>query len=256
MAGMPSVPPEVLDLARSARRITVLTGAGMSAESGVPTFRDAQTGLWNQVDPEDLATPAAWERDKPFVNAWFLWRVHLMGAAQPNAGHKALARWARLPGVELRIVTQNIDDLHERAGSTVLAHLHGSLFSWRCDDCGRPAPVPHAPTEPVERIDPDPCVHCRTGAIRPGVVWFDEPLPEREFFDAARVCRDADLVLVVGTSGVVQPAASLPHLAGARGIPVVEVDPRDTEFTPFATYAWRTTAATGLPALVAALADG
>lgn len=247
------VPEAIVHLARSARRITVLTGAGMSADSGVPTFRDAQTGLWTLVDPQDLATPEAWHRDKPYVNAWFLWRVHLMAAAAPNAGHHALAAWGRRPDTDLRIVTQNIDDLHERAGSTVLAHLHGSLFAWRCDRCHRPASTPHAPADPTERIEPDACLHCAFGEIRPGVVWFNEPLPEREFTDAVQVCRDADLVLVIGTSGIVQPAASLPHLAGARGIPVIEIDPRPTEFSPFATHVWRSTAATALPALVAAL---
>ncbi len=246
------IPDGILRLARLAHRITVLTGAGMSADSGVPTFRDAQTGLWSLVDPQDLATPEAWRRDKPYVNAWFLWRVHLMSAAAPNAGHHALAAWGRRPDTDLRIVTQNIDDLHERAGSTVLAHLHGSLFAWRCDRCHQPAPTPHAPAEPIERIEPDTCPRCAFGEIRPGVVWFNEPLPEREFTDAVQVCRDADLV-VVGTSGVVQPAASLPHLAGARGIPVIEIDPRPTEFSPFATQVWRATAATALPALVAAL---
>lgn len=247
------IPDPIRTLARAARRITVLTGAGMSAESGVPTFRDAQTGLWTQVDPEDLATPAAWHRDKAYVNAWFLWRVHLVASASPHAGHRALAVWSERPSTELRVVTQNIDDLHERAGSDVLAHVHGSLFAWRCDRCEHPAPTPSAPPEPHERIEPDACPHCAGGHIRPGVVWFNEPLPEREFADAIRVCRDADLVLVVGTSGVVQPAASLPHLAGARGIPVVEIDPHPTEFSPFATHVWRATAGTALPALVAAL---
>ena len=250
-----TVPDEILALARAAQRVTVLTGAGMSQESGVPTFRDAQTGLWTHVDPEDLATPQAWHRDKPFVNAWFLWRVHLVSAAAPNPGHHALAAWAARPGTDLRIVTQNVDDLHERAGSEVLAHVHGSLFAWRCDRCDRPAPTPHAPATPQQRVEPDTCPHCAFGEIRPGVVWFDEPLPERAFGDAIRVCRDADLVLVVGTSGIVQPAASLPHLAGARGIPVVEIDPHPTEFSPFASQVWRATAATALPALVAALAQ-
>lgn len=255
MAGMPppEPPSEILALARAARRVTVLTGAGMSQESGVPTFRDAQTGLWTHVDPEELATPGAWRRDPAFVNAWFLWRVHLVRSVSPNAGHVALAAWGARPDAEVRIATQNIDDLHERAGSEVLAHLHGSLFEWWCDTCAAPAPTPAAPDHAVEHIPPDDCRHCGIGAIRPGVVWFEEPLPHRAFFDAMRVCRDADLVVVVGTSGIVQPAASLPHLALAAGIPVVEIDPRPTELSPYATHAWRATAAEALPALVAAL---
>ncbi|MBK8470693.1 MAG: NAD-dependent deacylase [Candidatus Phosphoribacter sp.] len=255
---MTGVPHDVFALARSARTVTVLTGAGMSAESGVPTFRDAQTGLWTQVAPEDLATPEGWERDKAYVNAWFLWRVHLVRSVEPNAGHYAIARWAAFPDREIRIVTQNIDDLHERAGSPVLAHVHGSLFEWRCDRCERPAPTPEPPfatTGPIDHIAPDQCIHCASGEIRPGVVWFNEPLPQDSFFKAALVCRDADLVLVVGTSGIVQPAATLPHLAMAAGVPVIELDPRPTEFSPYATHVWRTTAALGLPALVDALAD-
>jgi NAD-dependent deacetylase len=248
------VPEHLVRLLRQARRITVLTGAGMSAESGVPTFRDAQTGLWSHFDPEDLATPRAWARDKALCNAWYLWRVHLVRSVEPNAGHRALAEWARRPGIQLRIVTQNIDDLHERAGSEVLAHLHGSLFAWRCDTCHAPAPTPHAPAEPHQYIDPDRCRHCAAGDIRPGVVWFEEPLPAREFDQAIEVCRDADLVVVVGTSGIVQPAASLPHLAGANGIPIVEVDPRETFLTEAASVSLRATAGAALPGMVRAAA--
>ena len=240
-------------LARTARRVTILTGAGMSAESGVPTFRDAQTGLWEHFDPTELATPHAWARDKALCNAWYLWRVHLVRSVAPNAGHEAIARWATVPGCDVRIVTQNIDDLHERAGSTVVAHLHGSLFAWRCDICHHPAPTPHAPATPHERLAPDRCTRCAHGDIRPGVVWFEEPLPEPEFDAAIEVCREADLVVVVGTSGIVQPAATLPHLAGARGIPVIEIDPHETLFTEFATVSIRATADGALPALVDAL---
>ncbi|HRW18661.1 MAG TPA: NAD-dependent deacylase [Dermatophilaceae bacterium] len=251
-AAPPPVPPKALELARAARRITVLTGAGMSAESGVATFRDAQTGLWSHFDPAQLATEEAWFADKPFVNAWYLWRVHLVRQAAPNAGHLALAEWAALPGKEIRIVTQNIDDLHERAGSAVLAHLHGSLFAWRCDTCGASQLTPEPPTEPMERVAPADCVLCGE-AVRPGVVWFGEYLPQEPFAAAVEAVQDADLVVVVGTSGIVQPAASLPHLAGARGIPVLEIDPRETELTEAADVVWRSTAAAALPALVAAL---
>lgn len=140
---MPTPPARILDLARPARRVAVLTGAGMSAESGVPTFRDAQTGLWEHFDPADLATPEAWDRDPASVWAWYQWRVALVRRVQPNAGHRALARWGRT--VDLSIVTQNVDDLHERAGSPVLSHLHGSLFSPRCAECGTPATCPRPP---------------------------------------------------------------------------------------------------------------
>ncbi len=249
-----AVPPAVADLARGATRVTVLTGAGMSAESGIQTFRDAETGIWAQYDPMDIATVAGWHRDTALANAWYLSRIAMIRAAEPNAGHVALAQWAKRPGVRVRIVTQNVDDLHERAGGEVLSHLHGSLFAYRCDRCGAPGDIPEVPSEPVERIEPTPCERCGMGHLRPGVVWFGEELPRKAFEDAVEACKAADLVLVVGTSGIVYPAASLPYVAKDSGIPVVEIDPHATEFSPEADHVWRATAATALPALVAELA--
>lgn len=251
------VPERLRSLARRATSVCVLTGAGMSAESGIPTFRDAQVGLWERFDAMELATPAAWKADPTQVWAWYAWRASLVRSAAPNAGHKALAQWQSRDGVDLTIVTQNVDDLHERAGSEVLAHLHGSLFALRCSDdaCGRAsdAAYPEVP-EPVAHLDPPTCAEC--GApVRPGVVWFGEPLPQEEFFDAVRVAQDSDLVLVIGTSGMVQPAATLPYLAGARGTTIVEINPQETEVSETCDLVWRTTAAAALPALVAAL-DG
>ena len=255
----PEVPEQVARQARAARRVCVLTGAGMSAESGVPTFRGTRSGLWERFDPAQLATPQAWRADPPLVNAWYLWRVALVRAAQPHAGHLALAAWARRPGVDVRIVTQNVDDLHERAGSVAPTHLHGSLFAWRCDRCGAALPTPEVPTDaaggPLERIDPTPCPHC-SGHARPGVVWFGEPLPAKEFREAEETCRQADLVLVVGTSGLVYPAAGLPAIAAGAGVPVVEIDPNPTELTlPYGAgpVHWRDRAGVALPALLAAL---
>ena len=245
------VPGEVLRLCREARRVVVLTGAGMSAESGVPTFRDAQTGLWESYDPLDLATPEAFAADPAHVWAWYLWRLAGVAHVAPNAGHRALARWAE--HAEVVIVTQNVDDLHERAGSEVLAHLHGSITAYRCADCATPWQGEIAvPDHPEARIEPPRCAVCG-GAVRPGVVWFGELLPEGAFDAALDALVGADLVLSVGTSGLVQPAASLPDIASARGIPVIEVNPDDTEHSWGVTYAWRTTAATGLPALVDAV---
>ena len=254
-----TAPEAVLSLARCARRVTVLTGAGMSAESGVPTFRDAQQGLWSRFDPTELATPEAWRRDPGLVNAWYLWRVALVRRAEPHAGHLALAAWGRCPGVELSIVTQNVDDLHERAGSAVLAHLHGSLFAWRCDRCGAPAEIPPAVLgadgEPLGHVEPTRCDHC-PGRRRPGVVWFGEALPYQAFQVAQTACREADLVVVVGTSGLVHPAATLPHLATAAGIPVIEIDPRPTALGDAADHTWHATAGEALPLLVTALDAG
>ncbi len=246
----PAAPEPLVALARRARTVTVLSGAGMSAESGVPTFRDAQAGLWEEFDPMMLATPEAWRSDPPFVWAWYAWRVALVRAVQPNAGHRALAAWSR--NRELLIATQNVDDLHERAGSEVLAHLHGSLMSFRCDTCGTAYDGPlDIPAEPVERLDPPRCPR-GDGLIRPGVVWFGEVLPDGAFDAAHDACRRSDLVLVVGTSGLVYPAAALPDLARGAGVPVVEINPSETEISEGLDISWRTTAASGLPALVAA----
>lgn len=222
----------------------------MSAESGVPTFRDAQTGLWENFDAAALATPEAWEDDPATVWAWYQWRVGLVRRVQPNDGHLALARWGR--SADLRIVTQNVDDLHERAGSPVLSHLHGSLFEPRCSRCDRPVDLPEPPAEPVPRLEPPVCPVCG-GAGRPGVVWFGEMLPQQPWIAATDAVRDADLLLVVGTSGVVYPAAGLPALARDHGVPVVEINPDETDLSDRVDEVWRTTAAVGLPALVAAL---
>ncbi|MEU5843109.1 NAD-dependent deacylase [Rhodococcus sp. NPDC047139] len=245
-----NIPAPVLDLAGSARCVAVLTGAGMSAESGVPTFRDAQTGLWENFDASALATPEAWADDPATVWAWYQWRVALVRRVQPNAGHRALADWAHLARV--RIVTQNVDDLHERAGSNDVTHLHGSLFAPRCSRCERPVELPDPPETAVARLAPPQCRACG-GDGRPGVVWFGEMLPPQPWEDATEAVRDADLLLVVGTSGVVYPAAGLPSLARGQGIPIVEIDPRETALSDQVDHSWRTTAAVGLPALVGAL---
>ncbi|GAB98371.1 NAD-dependent deacetylase [Kineosphaera limosa] len=238
----------LLDRAAAARRVVVLSGAGMSAESGVPTFRQAQTGLWERFDPTMLATPDAWEADRPLVWAWYAWRLGLVRGVHPNAGHTALAAWGRKARVD--IVTQNVDDLHERAGSQVLAHLHGSLRAFRCEACAAPYDGPiEVPAEPVERLDPPRCPDCRA-AIRPGVVWFGEMLPSGAFDGAVDALLEADLVLVVGTSGLVHPAAGLPDIARGHGVPVVEVNPQETPLSAGVDLSWRITAAVGLPTLV------
>lgn len=246
------VPADVLAWWQAAQRPCVLSGAGMSAESGVPTFRDTPQSLWARFNPETLATAAAFERDPPLVWAWYQWRAHLVRQAQPNAGHVALARWARHRS-GLRIVTQNVDDLHERAGSPDVIHVHGSLFAPRCFTCGRPPPEPVAPQaedwHPQLRITPPACPHC-AGPLRPGVVWFGEALPQGPWQAALDAVATCDLLLVVGTSGLVHPAAGLPAQALARGVPVVEINPQPTPLSGQVSRVWRTTAAVGLPALV------
>ena len=237
-----------------ARRIAVLTGAGMSAESGIPTFRGARSGLWERFEPERLATPEAFEQDNALVWGWYRWRTALVELAQPHAGHLALAALEEC-GKDIAIVTQNVDDLHERAGSTEVVHLHGSLFEPRCSDCSLAHGHEPAPSviDPELRVAPPRCRQC--GApIRPGVVWFGEQLPALPWARAEQILNACDLLLVVGTSGVVMPAADLPRLVKGRGKPVMEINPVASAITPIADIHWRVSATTGLAQVLAAVA--
>lgn len=257
-AQLQAIGPEVLDLCRSASRVAVLSGAGISAESGVPTFRAPETGLWARYSPQELATPEAWEADPELVWAWYMQRARYVRQCAPNAGHRALVSWSEY--ADVTIATQNIDDLHERAGSKVLAHLHGSLFEFCCEACGRPAdrwqvgdlrldsPVDDDP----QPAPPPECLECDS-RIRPRVVWFGESLPMDAFAAAEQAMADSDLVLVVGTSGIVQPAASLPLTALGLGIPVVEINPEPTDFSAYADYTVRLPSGTALPLITAGL---
>ncbi|GAA1136291.1 NAD-dependent deacylase [Nesterenkonia lutea] len=254
------LPHEVLDLARAARHVAVFSGAGISAESGVPTFREVQRGLWEQYSAQDLATPEAFENDPALVHTWYRWRAALIQQVSPNPGHRALAQWQRrlaAGGGSLSISTQNVDDLHERAGAEVLAHLHGRITAHHCHECGAPAQItaPHddGADEPGEPEDPPVCQVCQEGLIRPSVVWFGEPLPMADFENTAEAMRSADLILVVGTSGLVQPAASLPLLGMERGTPLIEINPEPTELSDAMHHRLRGPAGEVLPALVQAL---
>lgn len=228
-------------------QVTVLSGAGISAESGVPTFRDVETGLWATVDPYEISSVDGWERHPERVWAWYLWRHYMMDAVEPNEGHRAVAAWEDFANVH--IVTQNVDNLHERAGSNNVYHLHGSLFEFRCDACGSQfeGDLPTMP-EPVEIIEPPVCP-CG-GLIRPGVVWFGEPLPNEAWQRSVLAVGGSDLVIVVGTSSVVYPAAGLPEAALAAGTPVIEVNPQRTPLSEHATVSLRETAASALPSLL------
>ena len=258
MNSLPVPPAPLVARLRSARRIVVLSGAGMSAESGIPTFRDKGTGLWADFDPQTLATPEAFRRDPETVWAWYEWRRHRVARAFPNAGHMALTALAARPHVEsLTIVTQNVDDLHERAGAEAVLHLHGSLFAPRCFDCGRAfsglveTPT-HDPEPQTTRLAPPRCATCN-GHIRPGVVWFGESLPEAVWLEALRKVEAADLLLVVGTSGLVHPAASLPEAARRQGCDVAVVNPDPSTLSDRGGMDWRIRAAVGLPALLSTL---
>ena len=218
----------------SAKRIVFFTGAGMSAESGIPTFRDALTGLWEHFDPEQLATPQGFLHDPSLVWGWYEWRRMRALQALPNAGHLAIADFAAQhrecsPDVTINVITQNVDNLHDRAGSIDVTHLHGSLFAHRCFRCASPAraeDIAETPDEPEggRRIDPPRCRRC-ADLIRPGVVWVGEALPKASFDHATALIDECDVLVVVGTSGVVQPAAGLVGDAIAMNKTVIVVDP-------------------------------
>ncbi|WP_343602169.1 NAD-dependent deacylase [Mycobacterium sp.] len=228
-------------------RVTVLSGAGISAESGVPTFRDDKNGLWARFDPYELSSIQGWLRHPERVWGWYLWRHYLVTRVRPNAGHRAVAAWQ--DHAEVSVVTQNVDDLHERAGSSPVHHLHGSLFDFRCARCDMPytGELPEMP-EPAIEVDPPVC-RCG-GLIRPDIVWFGEPLPEGPWQRAVEATEAADVLVVVGTSAVVYPAAALPELALARGTVVVEVNPEPTALSASASLSVREDASQALPTLL------
>ena len=233
------------DWLRAATHIAVLTGAGVSAESGVPTFRDAQTGLWARFRPEDLATEAAFRRDPARVWAWYAERRAKVQEVQPNAGHRALAAFAQRHPGRLTLITQTVDGLHQRAGSEGVLCLHGDLFEDRWLDMQRDCC----------RIDdacaghPPYCDRCGN-LVRPGVVWFGEPLPLTALDAAQRAVRTCQVMLVVGTSGAVYPAAGLAQRARSAGAKVVIVNPEPTELDGVAHAVLAGTSAQILPRLL------
>ncbi|MFC3607461.1 SIR2 family NAD-dependent protein deacylase [Stutzerimonas tarimensis] len=219
--------PTLVQGLRDAQHLVVFTGAGVSAESGIPTFRDALTGLWKRFDAARLATPEAFENDPALVWGWYEWRRMQVLRAAPNPAHQAIARLERrVP--RLTLVTQNVDDLHERAGSAGVIHLHGSLHAPRCFHCSSPfAGLVGCPDEPEQgrRLEPPRCGRCG-GPVRPGVVWFGEALPERALQAAFEAAASCDVLLSVGTSGVVYPAAQVPSIALQAGALVAHINPR------------------------------
>lgn len=210
------IPAGAIQALRDARHVLVLTGSGASAESGVPTFREAQTGLWENFNPMELATPDAFLRDPALVWRWYRWRRELVARAEPNPGHYALARLAdRIP--RLTLITQNVDGLHQRAGSREVVEFHGSLFADRCfdNDCRLDA---HTADDELPR-----CPECG-GLLRPGVVWFGEAIPPAALDAADEASRNCDVFLSVGTSSLVWPAAGLAEIAASRGATVIEIN--------------------------------
>ncbi len=220
-------------------RIRVLTGAGISAESGIPTFR-GKDGLWKKYDPMELATPEAFQRDPKLVWEWYDWRRQLIAGAEPNEGHRTLAQMEEsFP--DFWLITQNVDGLHQRAGSRKVIELHGNIWKVRCVSCGREdydyrAPLPEIPPR---------CDNCG-GLLRPGVVWFGESLPIDALQKAYELSEEAEVFIVVGTSAQVYPAAELPLVAKRSGARLIEVNPEETPLTPYADISLREKASTGL----------
>jgi len=237
---------ELVERLRAARRVAVFTGAGVSAESGVPTFRDAQTGLWARFRPEDLATPEAFRRDPATVWNWYAWRRELIGGVQPNPAHRAIAELQQRFDT-LTVVTQNVDGLHQRAGSRDVVELHGNIWLDLCFECGRRSAQPGGGTEVPPR-----CAYCN-GLLRPGVVWFGESLPPSAWDRALDCAQRADIFFCIGTSSLVEPAARLPHVARAAGAVLVQVNPVPTAHDAIAHHVLRGKAGVVMPALLEAL---
>lgn len=231
----------------AASRVCVLTGAGMSAESGIPTFRDALTGLWSRFDPAQLASEEGFRADPPLVWDWYAERRDGVRAAAPNAGHRALGDFARRrPGV-LTVVSQNVDDLHQRAGNADTIRLHGDILADRwLEPCPRGRACDPAGAVPGR---PPRCGDCGQ-LVRPGVVWFGEMLPDGALAAAERAARAAQVMLVVGTSGAVWPAAGLAATARRAGAHVTIVNPHASEIDGEAHRVLRGTAAQLLPRLL------
>lgn len=233
----------------AATRVVVLTGSGISAESGVPTFR-GEDGLWKTYRAQDLATPTAFARDPNLVWEWYDWRRNLMASKQPNAGHRVLAGWeSRFP--EFSLITQNVDGLHQRAGSTRVLELHGNLWKLRCTKEGTVRENLESPLSSLPPVCPD-CGEM----LRPHVVWFGESLDPEVIHEASRLSAGCDLMFVIGTSAVVQPAASLPFAALDRGARVVEINPEPTPLTPYVPFSFRGKAGEILPRLDEAWGGG
>jgi NAD-dependent deacetylase len=223
---MQVVPGDLTAQLARARRVTALTGSGISVESGVPTFRDARTGLWSRYRPEDLATPEAFARNPKLVWDWYAWRRSLCERAEPNDGHRALVEMSTR--VRTTLITQNVDGLHQRAGSADVIELHGNITRVRCAETGARVDTWGEGTPPR---------HPTTGAfLRPDVVWFGEALPTDALEAAFRAAQLSDVFLCVGTSTVVYPAAQLPFEALRSGKTVIEINPVRTPLTERATF--------------------
>ncbi len=236
-----------------ANTVAVLSGAGISKESGLPTFREAQTGLWARYNPEVLATPSAFRQNPDLVWSWYMYRLGLVKSSAPNPGHHAITELETLVD-QVIVLTQNIDGFHAESGSTNVIELHGNIRRHKCfGNCqGNPTIVDldtldytsdHAPL----------CPHCHRHKVRPDVVWFGETLNEGNLQRAFNVASTCDVMLVVGTTGIVHPAARLPDIACQSGATVIEVNPAESLITRIADIFLQGPSGEVLPMLVSAL---
>jgi NAD-dependent deacetylase len=240
------IPDHLRHQLKIAQKITVLTGAGFSAESGIPTFREAQTGLWAQYDPQELATPQAFIQDPKLVWDWYTWRRSLIRHAEPNPGHYALAKLESIVP-SFTLITQNVDGFHALVGNKNIIELHGNIFRTKCFQENVIVEIP-----PNVEESPPACPHC-SGHLRPDVVWFGEQLPPNALESAIKAAGSADIFLLIGTSAVVQPAASLPIYALQSGAVFIEINPAATPLSVHAHHTLRGPSGRILPALVAAV---
>lgn len=242
-AGAVNFPAELISLLRGTSKLVALTGAGVSQESGLRTFRDAQTGLWAQYRPEELASLEAFQRDPKLIWDWYEWRREAVKGVRPNPGHYALAEMEqRVAGFTL--ITQNVDGLHRMAGNQKILELHGNIQRVRCADCHTVVDTWDDDTDSVPR-----CKEC-SGLLRPDVVWFGEALPRDQLEEAVEAARSCEVFLSIGTSGLVQPAASLAFAAHNRGATVIEINAEPTPLTSKANYVFHGRSGEILPRVV------
>ncbi len=237
------IPQGLVAALREARHVCVLTGAGVSAESGVPTFREAQTGLWAKYDPLALATPDAFRRDPALVWRWYRWRRDLLSGVAPNPGHLALSHLEDLVP-SFTLITQNVDGLHQRAGSEDVVEFHGNIFDNRCN-----APGCSLRADSVPDVAVPLCPSCG-GHLRPGVVWFGEPIPMAAMNAANDAIDTCDLFFAIGTSSLVWPAAGFTQMAERRGATVVEINPEQTAMSAVCHYRLAAESGSALPKLI------
>jgi NAD-dependent deacetylase len=248
---MPDFTDTLVDRLAEAEHVAVLTGAGISAESGIPTFRDPD-GLWEEFDPQELANVEAFLDNPELVQGWYQHRREVVEEAEPNAGHRALTA-LEAHGLDVAVLTQNVDDLHNRAGNSTVIELHGNITHNYCMDCERSA-APDTVDAAIQAGEPARCPACE-GLIRPDVVWFGEQLPAEAVEQADAATRRADVFLSVGTSAVVYPAARYPGMAREHGAHVAEINPDTTGITDEVDESVRGPAGEVLPALVDAVAE-